>query len=566
MAYSQEQVTAFEKARYGQDSANNTSKVFPADSTALIAGANIDVSNQVGVEGEVGISVNPLNPLNIVATSNNNEDLSRMATYFSDDGGTTWTTVFIDENQDGHGAAIRFDPNVAFDSDGNVYVVYSVNTGTTSHLMLAKSTDGGNTYAQVTEVTTDPANSRLHTAMVTTRADAHGADDVLVLWARVVTEENIQAALSLDGGATFPIVNNNINDATQRTFLPWAVVDDAGDFHVAWEANLEGTSPDGRIFHDVLDGATLADGTDVAVSDIQITDQFQATSKLPAQPDRGVWSTVTIDADRSGGPNDGRIYISYTDRASTATDDTNIFVRFSDDGGCNWSCPIQINDDGGTTSQFLPRLALDQTTGDVYAAWYDARNDAANNQQVDIFTAVSVNGGTSWGPNEQLTTAQSDESMNNPLRDPNNYTEYMGLAAFGGAAFVGWTDARAANFTTGNNEEIFFGQVSRAGKIADDKHDDNDKVVKGKHGHDILAGNDGADVFAFRDNQTRNAMITDFDGFGDVVKMVDFGASFDPLAAVSATSPGTELDLGGGNSVLLFRTAAEFSADHFLFL
>jgi hypothetical protein len=43
MAYSQEQVTAFEKARYGQDSANNTSKVFPADSTALIAGADIDV-------------------------------------------------------------------------------------------------------------------------------------------------------------------------------------------------------------------------------------------------------------------------------------------------------------------------------------------------------------------------------------------------------------------------------------------------------------------------------------------------------------------------------------------
>jgi hypothetical protein len=301
------------------------------------------------------------------------------------------------------------------------------------------------------------------------------------------------------------------------------------------------------------------------VTDIQITDQFQATSKLPAQPDRGVWSTVTIDADRSGGPNDGRIYISYTDRASTATDDTNIFVRFSDDGGCNWSCPIQINDDGGTTSQFLPRLAVDQITGDVYAAWYDARNDAANNQLADIFTAVSVHGGTSWGPNEQLTTAQSDESTNNPLRDPNNYTEYMGLAAFGGAAFAGWTDARAANFTTGNNEEIFFGRVSRAGKVADDKHDDNDKVVKGKHGDDILAGNDGADVFVFRDNQTRDDMMTDFDRFEDVVKMVDFGASFDPLAAVSATSPDTELDLRGSNSVLLFRTVAEFSADHFLF-
>jgi hypothetical protein len=495
MTTSHEHAMAFERATYSLDSANTGSKVCPIDSTALMAGANIDVSKQVGVESEVGISVNPINPLNMVATSNNITDLSRMATYFSADGGTTWTTVFIDENQDGHGANdTRFDPNVTFDSDGNVYVVYSLATGSTSHLMLAKSTDGGTTYAQVTEVTSDPADAKLHTAMVTTRADPTGADDVLVLWARVVTEENIQAALSLDGGATFPIINNNINDATQRTFLPWAVVDDKGDFHVAWEVNLPGTSPDGRIFHDVLNGATLADGTDVPVTDIQITDQFQTTSKLPAQPDRGVWSTVTIDVDHSGGLHDGRMYISYTDRANTATADTNIFVRFSDDGGSNWSDAVQINDDGGTTSQFLPRLAVDQTTGDAYAAWYDARNDAANNQLVDIFTAVSVDGGTSWGENVQLTTAQSDESTNNPSRNENNYAEYIGLAAFGGAGSVGWTDARAANFTTGNNEEIFFGQVSRGGKIADNKHDDNDNAVKANRGDDILTGNDGGDA------------------------------------------------------------------------
>jgi hypothetical protein len=266
------------------------------------------------------------------------------------------------------------------------------------------------------------------------------------------------------------------------------------------------------------------------VTDIQITDQFQATSMLPAQPDRGVWSIVTIDVDRSGGPHDGRIYISYTDRASTATDDTNIFVRFSDDGGCNWSCAIQINDDGGTTSQFLPRLAVDQITGDVYAAWYDARNDEANNQQVDIFTAVSVNGGTSWGLNEQLTTAQSDESMNNISANPNNYAEYIGLAAFGGADFVGWTDARAANFTTGNNEEIFFSRASRAVEIADD----NDKVVKGGCCDDILTRNDdanvliagkfdtltggkGPDTFLFRPDFGTNTII-DFDLHNDALQ------------------------------------------------
>jgi serralysin len=90
-------------------------------------------------------------------------------------------------------------------------------------------------------------------------------------------------------------------------------------------------------------------------------------------------------------------------------------------------------------------------------------------------------------------------------------------------------------------------------------------IIEGGLGNDTLTGNDGADVFRFRANQTGDDTITDFDPSEDVVELVGFDASFDPLAALSATSQGTELDLGGGNSVLLLgRTVAEFSADDFL--
>ena len=88
-------------------------------------------------------------------------------------------------------------------------------------------------------------------------------------------------------------------------------------------------------------------------------------------------------------------------------------------------------------------------------------------------------------------------------------------------------------------------------------------IIEGGRGDDILTGNDGADVFRFA-NQTGDDTITDFDPSEDVVELVGFDASFDPLAALSATSQGTEMDLGGGNSVLLLgRTVAEFSADDF---
>lgn len=423
-----------------------------AHAQPLVLGPNVNVSALAGPQSEVGVAVDPANPLRLVAVSNNIADLSRLGAWFSADGGATWTANFIDETEDGFGATdSRFDPNVAFDSDGTAYVVYST-TGTGNRLLLARSTNGGAMFTVAT-VTTDAGANNLHTAMVTTRADAAGADDVLVLWARVFPNERIQAALSLDGGATFPTTNADINDALQRTFVPWAAADAAGNFHVVWEVNTGGGV--GSIFHDVLDGTTLADGAaNTTVTAVQITDFAAATSRIPAQPDRGLFSVATVDVDRTS----GRIYMSYTDRTSTATNDTNVFVRFSDNGGATWSAATQVHADGTTTSQFFPRLAVDQTSGIVYAIWYDARNDTTNNRQVDVFISSSPDGIT-WSANQRLTTAVSDESVNNAARDGNNYGEYFGLAADRCFAHAAWTDARAANFTNGTNEDVYIARA-----------------------------------------------------------------------------------------------------------
>ncbi len=416
---------------------------------------NVNISNSGGAESEVGIAVDPTNRQNVVAVSNDIGDLSKLAVWFSTDGGATWTANFIDENEDSFGSGDRrFDPNVAYDSDGNVYVIYST-SGTGNRLVLARSTDGGQNFNQVTTVTTDAGTNNLHTAMVTTRADASGADDVLVVWARVQGNESIEAALSLDAGATFTVTNNNINDALQRTFLPWAEADANGDFAVVWEVNQGGGA--GAIFHDTLDGTTLADGANNTVSTIQITDFAAATSKIPAQPDRGLFSVTTVGANRTT----GRIFVSYSDRPNTSSNDLDVFVRFSDDGGANWSARVQVNDDGTTTSQFMPRLAVDHTDGTIYTIWYDARNDATNNQRVNLFGSFSLDGGASWSANHRLSDAESDESTANAARDGNNYGEYVGLTANGGFAHAGWTDARNANFTAGTNEDVYTTRFGR---------------------------------------------------------------------------------------------------------
>ena len=110
---------------------------------AQVPGPDVNVSDMPGYQGEVGIALNPTDPLNAVVVTNELIDLTKLGVWYTTDGGETWTANFVDENADGFsGNDIRFDPNVAFDSDGNVYIVYST-SGAGSRVAVVRSSDGG---------------------------------------------------------------------------------------------------------------------------------------------------------------------------------------------------------------------------------------------------------------------------------------------------------------------------------------------------------------------------------------------------------------------------------------
>ncbi len=98
-----------------------------------------------------------------------------------------------------------------------------------------------------------------------------------------------------------------------------------------------------------------------------------------------------------------------------------------------------VHDDGGANSQFLPWVDVDQQTGQVVAVWYDARNDA-NNKKVEVFLAVSDDGGATWKPNVLVSDSPSDMSVDNGSRYLGNFLEYIGVASLGGMAFPVWAD------------------------------------------------------------------------------------------------------------------------------
>src|SRR6202035_4625816 len=123
---------------------------------------------------------------------------------------------------------------------------------------------------------------------------------------------------------------------------------------------------------------------------------------LPAQATRRVEAGAFLSWDGHLHGKEGRVYLVYTDAPAVGSTDTNIFVRASDDSGATWSDPVRVNDDTGTTSQFLPSIAVDPKTGDVAVGWYDARNDPGNTK-TQFFIAGSSNGGSSFSTNLQVS-------------------------------------------------------------------------------------------------------------------------------------------------------------------
>ena len=88
---------------------------------------------------------------------------------------------------------------------------------------------------------------------------------------------------------------------------------------------------------------------------------------------------------------------------------TRIWYSRSQDGGATWSSPVKINDQSSLNDQFFPRLALDETSGDMMVVYYDTINDPGR-LNTDIWMQTSTDDGTSWSAATVITTAETNET------------------------------------------------------------------------------------------------------------------------------------------------------------
>ncbi len=154
----------------------------------------------------------------------------------------------------------------------------------------------------------------------------------------------------------------------------------------------------------------------------------------------------------------------YTDAPAPQSVDTNIMLRYSDNGGSSWSVPVRVNDDATANSQFFPKIAIDPTTGNVGIVWYDCRNDtgivghgsldAVPNNDVQFYGAVGSPSpsGVDFSPNVQIQAGVSTASTAaaSQANSTNDFGDYTGLAFLNGEMAPVWADN---SNSTGDNPD-----------------------------------------------------------------------------------------------------------------
>ncbi|MHC4238394.1 MAG: sialidase family protein [Planctomycetota bacterium] len=418
-------------------------------------GTNVNVSNLIGNEAEVTVDINPMDPNNLVVVGHS-PLATTMNTFYTTDGGESWTLVALDDADDGLPSDHRFDPTVAYDENGNVYVGYGAlweDESEVEHstVVVCRSANGGMSYPQCTYVAS--SDTSLHDKWhLATGPDPVTAtqQNVYIAWTNNVSDggihdQHLLVSKSTDGGGSFTtpiVINDNAITGIDKAVGADPAVGPNGELYICW-SNWD----TGELFLDAsFDGGSTW-GTDVLVVDTGV----RLFDEIPAQPDRGIPVGHTIDTDRSGGLFTGRLYLVYTDLGAGGLPNTDVFVQTSDDGGNTWTGAIVVNDDGGTNSQFLSWLDVDQVSGWVSVVWYDARNDP-NNKRVEVFGATSSDGGSSFHSNVRVSNGQSDQSQDNPQRYLGNYLEYIGVVSFDRTGHAVWAD----NSTDPADLDFFF--------------------------------------------------------------------------------------------------------------
>ncbi len=396
---------------------------------------------------EPSIAVNPLNPLNIVASAKDERSASGPNTatkevweYASTDGGLTWANVHAPII--GTHANRQSDPVNIFRDDGVAYACYlgyNDSAGyTDTGIYVARSTDGGftwnNTVLPVNEgsgystdkqwlaVDNNPTSPYYH-RMYLSWTEFGGCSAC------------IHFVYSTDGGLTWSPQTFQLSTGGNQQFSMPTVL-----------AN-------GNVFINWANGANIAYriSTDGGVTFSTQTNAGTMNTNLAMSGRNWRISAIPVAAADRSTP--GNLVITWNDGRNNAANGVDIYYIRSTNGGTVWSAPARLNDDPAALvrHQAEPWVTT-SPDGTFHAIWYDEREDATASIIFHIYYTQSTDAGATWQPDVRISDATSDLNVGIPQGSGWNGAagDYINVSATDTDIYGVWTDTRS-----GTNEDIY---------------------------------------------------------------------------------------------------------------
>ncbi len=166
--------------------------------------------------------------------------------------------------------------------------------------------------------------------------------------------------------------------------------------------------------------------------------RYSGTSK-----NQRVNSFPSMAVDISGGPNNGNIYVVWTNigvPVSNIGTDIDVYMIRSTDQGSTWSAPIRVNQDpiGLGKEHYFPWITCDRATGELSVVFYDDRN--VSSTQCETWVAYSHSAGDLWEDFKVSDVAFTPTPI--PGLATGYMGDYLGISANDAKVYPTWTDNR----------------------------------------------------------------------------------------------------------------------------
>jgi len=445
---------------------------------------SINLSNNIGFSSWPSVFSNGNNTIYVGWEDNSTGNYELLFTK-STDGGTTFSDPINLSSNNG-----TSEDGTITELNGTVYVGLSDNSTGNYEILLAKSADGGTTF-------TDPINLSNNTVESADPVIKSSKDNVYVVWSEV---DDIFFTRSKDGVKFDKPIN--LSNTNGTSFTPRLAVSGNNNLLVVWEDQTPGYS-DVFFSKSTDSGATFSDPINISNSTYDSYSQDIGTQI------------------------NGDLYVAWNE---ILPDFSDIFFAKSTDGGVTFDKPINLSNSNGSTS-YDPTIAVSEDNDLLYIGWSGVDNtnitttSLLNNSNLDRTTVPWTGITPDYNITAKIATA-------------------IGLEEPEGVLIVGilpGSPAQIAGLKGGNDPTIIDG---RAVKLDGDVIlKANDTTIKGlpeyrRYIMDRQIG-DNLILTIFREGKLKEVNITIGSRPADeilLVKSLDGGATFsDPINISNST-------------------------------